>query len=696
MAETLVPTTSEIIDPKLIGKNYVGASNVGPLGSFGKPFRYGFVLLDGSKADQTITDGKQVVLNLAPQSITMSEPAATTIQPTQNSGKYVERRGQIIKDIVIAGTTAFNYEPRIPHQARFLLPQSEIITAEGPTSGMGRFLELRNLFREYWAVFSDKDSIDDGAATRARFVFVNEKDDESWLVEPMNFRMIRSAPRNKFTYNYEIIMQTIMMVEDIPLKEDPLTLAQKANNYKSIARNISDNLLQYSAVISRGMSFATGALRTSIGSVTSKLNTIASGLTLIADGTKNILEVPELFASGGRNVEASYKSAAERFLDIRDATTLSNGVDPVPDIGIDSGFSSDTQDALTLTVDEALTNSLNDVGRLAGRQELFNEEFSDTWSDLLDRYDPNYGFGGFNRTLTDAVNYNGVRESTINPGDDIFNIAIKELGDAERFQEIVLLNGLRPPYISPTVNDRQANTLAPGDPILVPVLQSASTNRTSVRTTVFSDPTFTAAVITGSANTVTIDTEGRVFRTNQWAGFTIEVIDGAGLGQTRKIDSSTSDTMTVDKDWDSIPTASSIIRITLVRIGGEVSIAVNEQVLGTDIKFYRGDAIVSTQGDLELVRGTENLIQAIETKFSTRPGELFAHPEFGLTFEPGRRATVDTLLTYRVAAKQLLRSDPRIAGVDQFTVTSEGDILRAEGYALVGVGPKPFAINTRS
>jgi phage baseplate assembly protein W len=58
-----------------------------------------------------------------------------------------------------------------------------------------------------------------------------------------------------------------------------------------------------------------------------------------------------------------------------------------------------------------------------------------------------------------------VRYAVVQFGDDIRRIALREMGDASVWVDLVILNGLRPPYIA---EEADAGVLAFGDQIMVP------------------------------------------------------------------------------------------------------------------------------------------------------------------------------------------------------------------------------------
>ena len=54
------------------------------------------------------------------------------------------------------------------------------------------------------------------------------------------------------------------------------------------------------------------------------------------------------------------------------------------------------------------------------------------------------------------------------------------------------------------------------------------------------------------------------------------------------------------------------------------------QYLGIDIKFdEEGDLMISSTGDLEMVVGRDCLLQDLQDRFETMPGDLYTHPDWG-------------------------------------------------------------------
>lgn len=935
MSTGKISSKSEIIqDVGVTGKKFTGIADPKLLLG-GTPVRYGFILLGKS-----FSKISEVILALPPQAITQDEPASTNITYTQNSGKFIERRGQISKSINLQGTTGYTPNPALPSLLRNNLPSSAIISQEAPSSGFSDFLRLRNLFRLYWRIFSDDGFVADRQDTL--LLFLNEKDDECWVVEPMGFNMSRNSPGNKFTYNYSIALQTVAPFESIKFDEDTLTLFKKAQNVRKVVGQAANDITKTVVLIGNLESAAAGVIGDAIATVTAVATGIAGGLAAIADGTKELMELPQLIKGNIDNITGSFQGAWNQLLSVADSQAQSTvaGADPIP-----------------FAVHQALVTMGAQLAILSARSELFSQDFPSTWAKVLQNYDPNYGVGGYNQDLLAPLQRKGVQETTILPGDTLQVIAVRELGNAERAGELAVLNGLKPPYISPSGLERAPNTLAPGDPLLIPALTTGEASRVPVRTTVYTDPNFAGVVTSGSGSNVTVNPQGFPFRTNQWSGFTlllpslpvpggpyapplgtaqttqsdaiitginllsrnvrtcgddlsnttgfvqralggydlaasmgdwfslttadaweethsimgsppgagdvlsvfIPVISGAtytwscyikapagtvgyyiamvddlggtsssfssddltnwfrvslsftvdvgstmmqlqlaintptwytdgwqlelasfatpwsdpgsvhllpiqeadyssfypalvgdylvldpgGVNQdivifisavapnllqisspahshstgTVVIDagmsptlppnsnttaggpfsaivvSNTEDTFTIDKVLPSTPTADSLVRISLQRPvdGPKPRKSSQEQLLGVDLALDGNDLQVTPTGTLALVDSTDNMQQAIEIKLKTEPGDLAAHPTFGLAFDPGQRVSGNQLFVYNVAVKQALLSDARIESLEHVEVSVDGDKLSLSAYVLLVGRSQPFA-----
>ncbi len=669
--------TDILQDPAVTGANYTGVGNMLALGG-GQPCKYGFILASNSQVAADLVVGtQQVVLSLNPQAISQDEPAATNITYTQNAGKYIERRGQVSKTITLQGTTGYTPTPKVPAALRSSLPQPLIIQQEGPVSGLAQFIQLRNLLRRYWQIFSDDAFIP--LRQKTLLIFINGKDDESWVVEPMAFRMDRASPANKFTYQYSITLQTIAPVEALVFDPDILTDYQKVGNALSQVAQAYNTITAAAAVIGTALSTLAGAARDALQAVSAVAQIGAQALDGLVNGTKQVIGVGKVFTGQVDDIKNSYMGAWNNLLGIADYTRALYGVDPMP-----------------FAVHQAMASIALTMADLSSRKELFAMDFPQTWQQTLQNYTPSYGFGGYNQDLVAPLQKGAVQETTILPGDSLQNIAVRELGNAERVMELVVLNQLKPPFISPSQTDRAPNTLAPGDTLLIPAQSPAESGpRALVRTSVFSDPNLTSLVTAVvSTSQIAIDTRGRNFRINQWAGFTVDVV---GLGVSRIVVSNDASSLTLDAPLPGSPALGSMVRLHLVRFASDVVVPKSsaEQLLGVDLQLVGGDLQVDVAGRLALIDGTDNLDQAVSIKLQARPGDLAAHPNFGLNFDPGTRVSSNLVFTYRVAVRQTLLSDARIDSIAEMDVVVQRDTLQLTGYVVLIGSSQPYSLDTR-
>ena len=133
--------------------------------------------------------------NLHPSNISLSEPFATQLVPTQGGGVYAESQGSILRSLTLAGTTG--YRPNISGQVSNNL-SNVIPHSVGESTGFLNFLKLRNVFRNYSDLKKDASQ-----AYKTYMIWYNNKEQEAWFFEPSTFTTSRDAS-SPFTYNYAI------------------------------------------------------------------------------------------------------------------------------------------------------------------------------------------------------------------------------------------------------------------------------------------------------------------------------------------------------------------------------------------------------------------------------------------------------------------------------------------------------------
>lgn len=615
--------------------------------------KYGFVLHTLASAPL----GDVVMLSLNPQGLDQDEEGAVVITPTQNGGKFIENQGNIFKDISITGTTGFlpvkNFSGAGGLVALSVLNTGAASTPFGHDAlsdytGYAAFMALRSLFREYWQTHRTGTKEERDAC---KLYWVNQKDDESWLVEPLFFRMQRSS-RSPMTYNYSIRLRTLSRAITV-IPPDPASvitgiqaLVTQVKNSIDAAQNLVRNSL--------GFFQQYRSLRSQILSILDVGTEISGQLTNVASGVADVLDLPRsLIASTTANVMNVFQG-------------FENAADIIEQVPVD-----------TL---EGLTTLRQQFDFVLSRPELFVESWSATWNRAIQRFNTAYGTNGnVTASLANPGLRTGLVEATCMSEETIYQFALRVTGDATRAMDIIVLNKLKWPYFSPSPDQRLPATVAPGDPILVPVFGTPPPNnnliRSSVTTLVRSYRDDVA-----SATSLTLTKVGvKPWTSGQWVGFTVTILTGTGAGQSQLITGNDGFTLTVPVAWSTIPDTTSTFGVafqslvTPKRPGIVELLGVDLRIARTDVLSDKWDLVLDSNGDLSTVRGTDNLNQALTVKMMTKPGDLILHPWFGLSPSMGEPGTLESLFRMQLYARQTLLSDSRVEAVVELFISQVKD-----------------------
>lgn len=273
-----------------------------------KRLRYGFKIIDlkdfgtnlglGSSSKSTVAT---YYLDIPPQAISQKEVFATNITATRR-GVVVESEGVVFKDIVIAGTTGVfpgardNFGGNQANFKDFTKPPTkaggvaENGTSKSSTviSGYAEFMALRAFFLKYaQSKIQNKGS--------KFLVFINEKDQQALVVEPLEFTMERSS-KNPMQYQYRIVLKCITTLDSVFSSErnGAPDVGGILNNIVNISRNTVAAINQFRAAVG-----ATNRLVQSVSQEIDKtfiqpLRLLGTALNDLADARDNILAVPAI------------------------------------------------------------------------------------------------------------------------------------------------------------------------------------------------------------------------------------------------------------------------------------------------------------------------------------------------------------------------------------------------------------------
>lgn len=113
--------------------------------------------------------------------------------------------------------------------------------------------------------------------------------------------------------------------------------------------------------------------------------------------------------------------------------------------------------------------------------------------------------------------------------------------------------------------------------------------------------------------------------------------------------------------------------------------SVEDNFFGTDLKLIplnsnentinSYDVCVGSTGDLETIKGVDNVKQAVTIKFSVEQGELKLHEFFGALYPIGTKYKINSIIKFKTNSKVTLLTDSRIQSIQEFSLKLNGDIL---------------------
>ena len=397
--------------------------------------------IDGGYKDHK--DWLPLRLQINPQELTQDDIFAVEVSPTFG-GVLVEHQGSLLKDITISGTTGIS--PL--RKDAGAMSNGRPVLASGH-SGYMEFHELRNYFRAYAAMKRDP------KGRNLAMSFRNWKDSEYLIVEPLKFKMKRTASK-AMSYDYTIDMKSvdrdIIIASDTEWYEDAFDKFLQAAQFLEDAAKVFAELQSF--IISIVVDFVDGILGP-IETMISSLRSIGASVGGWSDGengfTKRLTEVLDSRIKEFENIlgdklgrdNSKYNEALGRMTTV-DTTSASSG-------------RSSTYDELRIL------NACQKVKKAISITNKTNELYED---------DSNAGVEAVNAVYAGktAINpTNSSKEVTILGSDNIHSIAARELGSPDMFRDIVIMNNLKPPYIvSSDDGDYGDGVLRPGEKLLIP------------------------------------------------------------------------------------------------------------------------------------------------------------------------------------------------------------------------------------
>ena len=284
--------------------------------------KYGFAVVRPNKGGEINfnEDGSDVFfLQTAPQSIRQREIFGTNVQATRK-GVIVESEGVVFKEIVITGNTGVfpgerggsnTPSPNFSNFANPPSPPSGVDPNQGRStrsgvetiSGYEEFIRLRQFFLLY-----AREKVESKGTVF--FSFVNQKDNEYFIVEPLDFTMERDS-RSPLTYNYRIVLKAFAQLDSIIRVSDedsPVSLFDQIGN---ISSNVTATIDSATEVINASVALLTSITQALDNTFLTPMRQLKTALDSISRGTRTVLSLPASLSGNAQNVSSLSLSVAE-------------------------------------------------------------------------------------------------------------------------------------------------------------------------------------------------------------------------------------------------------------------------------------------------------------------------------------------------------------------------------------------------
>ena len=417
--------------------------------SLGYSFQVHRVAAGASKTTEAL-GWSEFRLQINLQEMTQDEIFAIEVTPTFR-GVVVEHHGQILKDITISGTTG----------------KSPLAGTGGPVKGTGRPLlasghsgyEEFNEFRSYIRAYVEAKRVDSRDGGELRLVFRNFKDSEFLFVEPQKFTMKRSAAKS-ILYDYVFQMKAIG-VADAPAKKDSESFGLLGDIF-AVSNQINDLLDTYEAIFQESFTLIARFEQDAINTIFQPIQSLNAGIRSFKAGINTVIRTTRSQVEGlKREIERVENNINDGLG--RDMVDYNNMAGRTPTLSGTTGRQSTFTELTALHGFQAAKRGL---GLILSENEFFEEEISVQNRDIENFYD-----GKITLPVPSSV-----RAVEILGGDTIQIVATRELGNPDRFKDLVILNNLKPPYIDDAGG---SGVLKTGEKILIP--QNSQQESTGVK-----------------------------------------------------------------------------------------------------------------------------------------------------------------------------------------------------------------------
>ncbi len=681
---------------------------------YSKAFKYAFSMLrtgedltsidaneGATTATSLIDEGRFVVLTM-PQELQWRAPFATVVTVMQDGGKVIESRGQVLRVGTISGTTGFlPPSTAVSLQPPFGRLVANVVDVDGQLGAISGYLAFRKL-GYLFSLYGDerrRGNLD------VSFFFFDYKNDEFWRVEPESFDMQRSS-RRPMSYSYSVQFKGIERADPVVSRDDETgtitglpallanarvntgnvggVLAKVAGAASSASKSaILSAVTRFADMVTSGLGFlrfCDAVVQRAFQSTLNKLDAVVGFFADAHDTFFTLLElVPTLMAQLDSSLAGLFDTV-DRFAPDNIAQELNAWALEVTRLADHMAVQVGDLVASQPQRDVRDTDQRFSQGRVrqGSTTDLMREPAGSSGSPDAN---PFVGASGLS-LVTDVDGLSGTSRRVsvvINNGEDVYALARRVFGRAERFVDLVLLNKLEFPFIVADAGSKPANTLAWGERVLVPAPAGGGPTGASPVADDPAVPTTAGTVDTLSLSSQLVDSTAS-WRVNQWVGYSVTASTG-GSRQTLVCGSNTATVLTLSGSWTiAIVPGTTTYVVADLRFEPRRPETAETRAYGVDLLAVFGgdglcDAAFDATSDLAVARGLDNFFQAITLRSRCPLGEHPFHRTYGMPAPVGRPLTDDVGALYTFFMRRSLLSDPRVGRVRDVQLNLSGDVL---------------------
>lgn len=582
-------------------------------------------------------------LIIPPENYTMEEPFTLEVTPTQGGGLYIEENGIVQRTIRLRGHTGFkprnlNLPSSLGPVPAVLPPEKKSysrelpITAIGALSGQRHFQYLQDsVFRTYADLKRDP-----ATAKDTSLIFHNPKDGEHWLVAPQKFILDRtSSKRVLYQYTIELLILDSAVANEESFSEDKAIFDALKDNLRSVKQavdRVSGAINDLTAMVGEIKNYIKDIVK-----IIDSVNDIKTAANSFVDGTTELIKLPYAFLQSTNALLATATESINSSMELDGpaqnfpSTTLNKFrqvIDGLEQLGqTPANWETTTESvAVHLRESQEARRHLTSERKAEALATAPPATFSDLQSLGMQLTSGDVESAEGELTIGSIIKkYQSAQQIIIGQGDTLVNLAAKHMGDARLWQQIAVLNGLKPPYLDDQASMALVGAVSDGSE-----LSGAATGA--------DERPFDGALGIGSK---------LLIPTNQKNSLQLPVLPVLGVQANESAE--------------------------VQFLGTDFELAVVADIYGSSKAQY--DIAIDTDlgsVDAKIIQGVDNLKQMVILRLLTEYGTDVLYKKVGLRRIVGTSFTDADLETARYRIQEAVAKDPRIATVQQVVFSQLG------------------------